>query len=120
MKSKKLTAIGVIALGMWPALLAAASDTFLVASKIENGGTVVAEPVLGVRAGTPATVKVSGDSGYSMTVQVDPQENDLLQVTVRADTVQGSISSSTVTALDKPVTVSSGDIGLTVTVASGP
>lgn len=49
-----------------------------------------------------------------------PNAEGLLEVTVRASTSSASMSTAMTTPAGKPVTVASGDMGLTLTIAEAP
>ncbi len=110
-----------------PALLAVASlgtgnaiagKSYKVSAVITEHGTAVATPTLVVKAGSPASVFISGDKGYRFTIQVDSVEGGSVDVTARAETTAGKIDSTLTGSLDTPMTVATGDIGLEVTVAA--
>ena len=97
---------------------AIAGNTYRVSAEISEHGKTVANPTVVVKAGTPASVVISGDKGYSFTVQIQPAEQGTIDVTARAETATGKIDSNLTGKLDAPMTVATGDIGLKITVAS--
>lgn len=95
-----------------------AGTTYRVSAEISEHGKTVASPTVVVKAGAPASVVISGDKGYSFTVQIQPAEQGTIDVTARAETATGKIDSNLSGKLDAPMTVATGDIGLKITVAS--
>ena len=118
MITKKAIACIVLAVGLLlaaPVLLAA--NSYTVSARIAHGDTLVGEPTMVARAGAPAKVTVHGENGYSLMFTVVPKEGDLLEVTIEAATSKGSVSTVTTAQIGKPVTVTSGDMGLSLTVS---
>ena len=97
---------------------AIAGTTYRVSAEISEHGKTVANPTVVVKAGTPASVVISGDKGYSFTVQIQPVEQGTIDVTARAETATGKIDSNLTGKLNAPMTVATGDIGLKITVSS--
>lgn len=93
-----------------------AADGYKVSAKIEQGGSVVGEPILMVKAGAPANVSVHGQNRYSLMVTIVPREQDEVEVSVKADTTNGSVSSVVITKAGRPMTIASGEVGLSLTV----
>ncbi len=95
-----------------------AANSYQVTALIEHGGELVGQPSVVVRPGAPASVAVHGEGGYNLTVTVIPGEEGLLDVTVKAETSRGSVSSAVTTRADKPIVVAGGDVSLTLTIAA--
>jgi hypothetical protein len=85
-----------------------AADSHKVTARIEHGGSVVGEPTLLVKAGVPASVGVRAT--------IAPQEQDEVEVSVKANTRHGSVSSVVTTKTGRPIIVASGEVGLSLTV----
>jgi hypothetical protein len=94
---------------------AIAGNTYQVSARINERGATVATPTLVVKAGAPASVVVAGDKGYRLTIQVD---SAVVDVTARVETAAGKVDSTLSGALEAPMTVAAGDIGLEVMVTA--
>jgi hypothetical protein len=114
------TAFSSIAI-MAAAFLSAPSfgaNSYQVTALIEHGDELVGQPSVIVRPGAPASVAVHGEGGYNLTVTVIPGEEGLLDVTVKAETSRGSVSTAVTTSADKPIVTADGEVTLTLTIAS--
>lgn len=98
-----------------------AANSYQVTALIEHGGERVGQPSVVVRPGAEASVTVHGEGGYNLWVTVIPGEEGLLDVTVRAATSRGSVSTAVTTRADKPIVTAESEVSLTLTIASvGP
>ena len=95
---------------------ALAGNTYKVSAEITESGKQVASPTVVVNSGTPAVMKISGDNGYEFAVEVTPADKGTIDVTARVRTGKGEFSTKLNGNLDTPMTVSTGDIGLKITV----
>ncbi len=117
MRSLKFLGIAFLAIVSLSMGTAIAGNTYKVSAEITEHGATVATPTLVVKAGSPASVVISGDKGYRFTIQVDSVKSGSVDITARAETSAGKIDSTLTGNLDTPMTVATGDIGLKVTVA---
>ena len=116
MRSMKCIVAAIAVIVSLSAGNANAGDTYKVSAEITEHGTMVATPTLVAEAGTPASVEIAGEKGYRLTVQVQPAEMGSVHVTARVETAGGKADSSFTGNLDTPMTVTTGDIGLKITV----
>ncbi|GAB3339991.1 hypothetical protein [Marilutibacter aestuarii] len=105
-----LAAIGAFAI---PGL---AAETYKVTAEIRHADTVVDTPTLVVRDGVPGQVSINGESGYRLRVTVTSPEEGELDVAAKVDTHKGSVSTSVTTGIGKPMALSAGELGLSITV----
>ena len=119
MRYLKCSLVIFVVLAMFGIRNAFAENTYKVSAEITENGKTVGSPALVVKAGVVATVAVSGDKGYRMSVQVDSKDGGTVDVTAHASTAQGEIASTLNGKLDTPMTVATGEMGLKVTVSQG-
>jgi len=93
-----------------------AGTTYKVAAEITESGKQIASPTVVVKSGAPAVLKISGDNGYEFAVEVLPAEKGTIDVTAQVRTSKGEFSTKLNGNVDTPMTVSTGDIGLKITV----
>ena len=116
MKAVNFVTCAVIAIAAFGTGIASAANAFKVAAEISEHGTTIASPALVVKSGSPGSVEVIGEKGYRFIVQVDPAKDGTINVVARAETPTGKVDSTLNGNLDVPMTISTGDIGLKVTV----
>jgi hypothetical protein len=95
---------------------ALAGNTYKVTAEIIQSGKQIASPTIVVKSGAPAVMKISGDNGYEFAVEVMSAEEDTVDVTAKVRTAKGEFSTKLNGKMETPMTVSTGDIGLKITV----
>lgn len=91
-----------------------AGNLYRVSATIAHNGTTVATPSLVVRAGASARVEVPGEKGYEFGVSINPSDQNAIDVSTNVLTQFGKMSTSVTTQSGKAMTVSSGDVELTI------
>lgn len=119
MRIQKSSLVIFVVLGIFGIGNALAGNTYKVSTEITENGKTIGSPALVVKAGVPATVAITGDKGYRISVQVESKDDGTIDVTAHASTAQGEIASTLNGNLDTPMTVATGEMGLKVTVSQG-
>ena len=89
--------------------------TYAVSAALSHQGAVFGEPSFVVRDGEPATVEVSGEAGYKLSLTVRSLAEHKLQVVADLRSRYGAMSPTFVVVAGAPAFVEVGDIKLTVT-----
>ena len=93
-----------------------AADTYTVAAEITHADGPVGSPTVVVNAGTPASVSVGGENGYTLAVDIKPVEAGTVKVGARLETSRGHVSSLRNGDISSPMVFATGEIGLRLTV----
>lgn len=92
------------------------SSAYNVSAKLTYQGKVFAAPTVVVNADTPATVKVTGNDGFDLTLTVTELPESKVKVSAKLASAHGNLSSKTIAYLGKSATVTAGDTGMTFAV----
>ncbi len=95
-----------------------AGETFRVSAALAHAGHAFASPVLVVAPGVPATVGMSGDEPYSLTVTVAPAQDGALEVRSDLRSSHGTMAPVMRLAPGKPGIVKVGDLSMTLTASA--
>lgn len=95
---------------------ALAADTYKVAAEITHSDGPVGSPTIVVNAGTPASVSVSGEGGYTLAIDIKPVEAGTVKVGARLETSRGHVFSLRNGDIGSPMVFATGEIGLRLTV----
>jgi hypothetical protein len=113
-----IAAAALIALVAAP-FAARAAGPYAVSAKLSHQGKVFAEPSAVVRNGEPASIQVTGPSGYTLALTVTELAADKIQVAAAVDSPHGRIAPTVVVRPGVPASISVGEVGLSLTVSRG-
>lgn len=96
-----------------------AATVYKVSVSLLHQGRVFGAPVVVVKPGVPASVKVSGaqGQGYTLTLTVTALGHDKFRIRTHLDSAWGSIAPELEVVAGKPASVSVGDIECDIAVA---
>lgn len=93
-----------------------ATETFNVSAELMHGGKSFGSPSAVVKAGTPATLGVSGPAGYTLSLTVTELAPDSIQVSANLDSPHGAIAPVMVVRPGQRAAVSVGTLGMALIV----
>ena len=94
----------------------AASDLYKVSASLTDKNQTIGSPTLVVKNATPASIEVSGPTGYKLSLTVTDLAPDKIQVATSIESQQRTIAPTIVVRPGKPAAISVGDLGITLTV----
>ena len=117
---KKTIAVAALLITSFaPSVLNAASAGYKVAAVIAAGGKELGKPTVTLKAGKPASVSVSGENGFRLELTVTESEPGTVEVDTRLNASAGSVATTVVTPVGKPVVVATDALSLQITVQPG-
>ena len=117
MNARTVLAAAVLLASSLAPFAARASGPYAVSLELSHHGEVFATPSVVVRDADPASMEVSGASGYKLVLTVRELAADRIEVVASVDSTHGSISPTVVVKPGVPASMTIGEMGLTVTVA---
>jgi hypothetical protein len=113
-KKNCIAAFALLAAGAW--LDCAAADAYKVAAKLAYRGEPLGAPTMVVKNGVPASVTVSGSSGYKLDLTVTDIAPDRVKVATAVETRHGAFAPTLVVHPGQPARVRVGDLDLSLVV----
>ena len=117
MNARTALAAAVLLASALAPFAAQASGPYAVAVELSHQGEVFAAPSVVVRDAEPASMEVTGATGYKLALTVRELAADRIEVVAAVDSAHGSISPTVVVKPGVPASMKIGEMGLTVTVA---
>jgi hypothetical protein len=96
-----------------------AAEHYDVSVRISDGGQDFAAPRLVARPGQAATVEVSGQDAYALTVVVEPLPDGTLRTSTDLRSARGSMAPVLILKPGVPASVAVGGLSMTLTAAPG-
>lgn len=116
MTSRKIPLAFAILVLAFLSFSSVAAETYKVSASLLYQGKVFAKPTVVVQPGAPARVAVSGTDGYTLTLVLTNLPSNKVKISAKLDSSHGSASPQIITYIGKPVTVTEGEMGLTLDV----
>ena len=91
---------------------AVASGDYLVTATVSSNGVVLGKPTLLVVSGVDASVQVSGENGYKLSLNITSSPNNTVLAKSFVKTSSGEINPSVLLEIGKESTVKSGSVEL--------
>ncbi len=115
MNSRK-TIFAIPALVFTASFNCAAAETYTVSASLLHNGKQFGAPTLVVEPNTPASMEVTGPSGYKLSLTVSELASDKIKVAATLDSSFGKMAPVVVVHPGQPATVALGELefGLTV------
>ena len=94
----------------------AAADLYKVSADLMHKGKSLGTPSAVVKSDTPASIEVSGPSGFKLSFTVTDLGSDQIKVATAVDSQHGAMAPTVVVHPGAPATVTVGDLSLTLKV----
>lgn len=110
-----LRVVAGLAIGLAMAFnVSAGEDVYAVEARLAEDGRLFGSPAIVAAANKRATVVVGGEDAYTLGVVVTPLADGNLKITLDLDSAHGHMAPTVVAEPAKTVSVSAGDLALTL------